>query len=298
MKYQRPFLWFILVVAALSFLVVACKKETGLKFNHQLHVVENEMSCEDCHAMQDGQMTMPDMDKCSECHDIDIDNPSEECLTCHTRESAENEYEVKTSPKPLSYQDVQFSHEYHEGIDCEECHLGIKESKKLTSLEKPRMPVCLKCHNGEEAPESCDTCHEKIRKDVPPTSHKGDWAQWHGKEAQMDRQVCYYCHQKNMCQTCHQTVKPKDHLTFVWKTEDHGIEATHDRRKCAECHVSGFCSDCHRQKPPSHKRGDWLAFDRNNGHALAARRNFRSCKVCHETNECSKCHQTIILRQP
>ena len=295
---RAPKILYLIPFFLVLVLFVACKKSTGLKFNHNLHVVENEMSCEDCHSLQDSQMSMPDMDKCSECHDIDIDNPSEECLMCHTPESAKEDYAVQEKPKPLSYADVTFGHDIHEGIECDICHIGIKENKDLTKISPPKMTVCLKCHNDEEAPKACDTCHEKIRKEVPPESHKGDWHQWHGKEAEFDRAVCLYCHQKNMCQECHQTQKPRDHLTFVWKTEDHGVEATHDRRKCAECHTAGYCSDCHRQKPPSHKRGDWLAFERNNGHAQAARRNFRSCKVCHETSECARCHETIIMRQP
>ncbi|NPA49937.1 MAG: hypothetical protein GXO20_08140 [Thermodesulfobacteria bacterium] len=289
----------VFILLALAFIVVvSCKQETGIKFNHKFHIEENDMSCEDCHTLTDGKMSLPSMDKCSECHDIDVDNPSEECLLCHTPQSAKEDYSIEQKALPKSYADVTFSHEFHEGIECNSCHKGIENSTDLKSITVPKMPVCLECHNDEEAPKSCDTCHKEIRKDVPPASHKGDWAQWHGKEADFDKAVCLYCHQKNMCSNCHQTQKPRDHLTFVWKTEDHGVEATHDRRKCAECHTAGYCSDCHRQKPPSHKRGDWMAFDRHNGHAEAARRNFRSCKVCHETAECAKCHQTIIMRQP
>ncbi len=293
---SNKLLIFLIVIGFIA--LVSCKENAGLKFNHRLHVEENEMACEDCHQAQEGKMSLPDMDKCSECHDIDVDNPSKDCLLCHTPKSAENDYAVEQKESPKSYADVIFSHEFHEGIECSSCHKGIEKNENIEKVSRPKMPVCLECHNGDEAPKACDTCHKKIRQDIAPETHKGDWAQWHGKEATFDKQVCLYCHQKNMCQNCHQTEKPRDHLTFVWKNEDHGIEATHDRRKCAECHTAGYCSDCHRQKPPSHKRGDWMAYERNNGHAQAARRNFRSCKVCHETSECAKCHETIILRQP
>lgn len=290
-----------LVLVALTIILFGCKKETDLKFSHKLHVAENEIACEDCHAAgEEGKMANPSMDKCGECHEIDMDNPSDDCLMCHSPQSAENEYAVgeAVQEKPESYHDLVFSHEFHEGVDCSSCHEGLEEGESLSQIEWPEMPTCQKCHNGDEAPASCETCHEKIRKEVPPESHHGDWEMHHGIESRFES-TCQYCHenQDRFCQDCHRTQKPKDHI-FNWKTTQHGIEATHDRRLCGTCHTASYCSDCHRsQKPISHKRGDWTAFTRENGHAEEAKRNFRSCNVCHSSDECMQCHKNIVLRQ-
>ncbi|UKL14215.1 cytochrome c3 family protein [Dissulfurimicrobium hydrothermale] len=296
------FLLIILVLIGLLLLLPGCKKEeTNLKFNHKLHVIDNQMACATCHASgEKGKLQNPGMDKCSECHEIDTDHPSEKCLLCHSVKSAAHDYEVSESvpEKPKSYKDLKFSHEYHEGVECNTCHKGIDKQDSLSQIEWPDMFVCKRCHNGKEAPITCEVCHEKIRKDIAPESHHGDWTMHHGLESRFDRS-CQFCHenQERFCQDCHRTQKPKDHI-FNWKTTQHGEEATHDRRLCTTCHTASYCSDCHRSEQPiSHRRADWMALSRENGHAEEARRNFRSCNVCHETSECMKCHQSIILRR-
>lgn len=292
-------LLFVLGVMATG--LSGCKKEGDLRFSHNLHVEENEVACDQCHKANDeGGMDNPSMDTCSECHDIDMDNPSEECLACHTPESSAKDYAVEEAgaEMPKSFKDVVFSHDVHDGVECDTCHKGVVESEKLSKIEWPEMNTCSQCHNGDDAPESCDTCHEKFRKDVPPESHHGDWAMHHGFESRFDKS-CGYCHGENgkFCQDCHRTKRPKDHI-FNWKTTQHGIEATHDRRLCATCHAASFCSDCHRsQKPISHKAGDWVVFRPEPRHAEEAIKNFRSCNVCHTTADCQACHVNMIMRQ-
>jgi len=291
----------VAMVAVLFFAISGCKKEDGsLKFNHQLHVVDNEMACSDCHAAgKDGKMENPDMDKCSECHEIDMDHPSDDCLQCHSLKSSLNDYAVEEAvpEKPRSYADVVFTHEAHDGVaECNECHEGIDKQESLQDMEWPEMTKCQECHNGDDAPSECETCHSKLRKEVAPPSHHGDWAEHHGYESRFDKS-CQFCHdQKEFCQDCHQTKKPRDHI-FNWKTTQHGEDATHDRRLCAVCHPASYCSDCHRhQKPVSHARADWMAYTRENGHAEAAKHNFRSCNVCHSSSDCNNCHQNMIMR--
>jgi len=289
----------ILTLAAIG--LAGCKKTGDLKFSHTLHVVEAEVECSQCHKVDDkGNMQNPDMDTCGECHEIDMDNPDEKCLMCHTPLSAQKDYAVeKGAPeRPESYEDVIFSHEVHDGVECNTCHEGIEKAETLKKIKWPEMTTCSQCHNDDDAPATCDTCHEKIREDVPPESHHGDWAMHHGFESRFEKS-CNYCHgeDRKFCQDCHSTKKPKDHI-FNWKTTQHGIEATHDRRLCSVCHVASFCSDCHRsQRPVSHRAGDWVAFKPEPRHAEEAIRNFRSCNVCHTTVDCLKCHSNIVLRQ-
>lgn len=291
-----------LITAFIGFLFIGCNKNNvDIKFNHNLHVVENEIECDTCHKMDDnGKMSNPDMDVCKDCHDIDEDNPSKDCLQCHSIKSAKNDYEVEETGVeiPESYKDIDFTHDPHTDYKCSKCHEGIDNTKSLKKIKFPKMTLCMQCHDGDTAPKSCDTCHTKIRKNVPPESHNGDWESQHGIESKFD-DSCVYCHGKkgDFCQKCHRTQKPKDHI-FNWKTTQHGIEATHDRKLCATCHTASYCSNCHKtEKPISHRRGDWVRFMPKPGHAEAAERNFRSCNVCHTTAECMKCHNNIILHQ-
>jgi hypothetical protein len=297
--------YLIIITLAISFglALTGCKREEGsLKFNHELHVQDNEMACSDCHAAKDdGTMENPSMDKCGECHDIDMENPSDDCLLCHTLKSYRNDYAVEedSAPeKPESYQDLIFGHDIHEGIECSTCHGDVQDQDKMSELEWPDMFTCKECHNGDDAPIECSACHEHISKEKAPESHLGDWAMMHGPASRTDRS-CGFCHENKdtFCVECHQTQKPRDHI-FNWKTTQHGQDATHDRRLCAVCHPASYCADCHRsQKPVSHARANWMSYTRENGHAEEAYRNFRSCNVCHSTGDCNECHQNIPMRK-
>jgi len=287
----------VLAVAGLGF--SACKKgETGLKFSHRFHIEEQEANCDDCHKADDeGNYSAPTMDNCKECHEIDEDNPSEECLVCHTIKGAENDYEVEEPAKPKGYADLIFSHEVHADFKCEQCHRAIATDRGLE--QGPTMKQCLACHKKEDGPQECSACHEEISAEKAPESHEQNWESRHGVAYKLNKRNCQYCHpnRQAFCEKCHRTQKPRDH-NFGWKTTGHGMEATHDRRLCATCHDAGYCVDCHRsQKPVSHRTAGWMSYRRENGHAEAAHRNFRSCNVCHETGECLQCHQNIILRK-
>ena len=203
-KEMNKLLVAILVVLVSGAGLFGCKKEGDLKFSHRLHVAENELTCDQCHkATDEGKMEDPSMDTCSECHDIDLDNPGEDCLMCHTPESSRKDYAVEEdAPElPKSFEDVEFSHEVHDGIECDTCHEGIGEVQDLRGIKWPEMTTCQQCHNGDDAPASCDTCHERLRRDVPPESHHGDWAMHHGFESRFEKS-CEYCHgkDKKFCQ--------------------------------------------------------------------------------------------------
>ncbi len=287
----------IAVLLGLSILLYGCRGETGLKFSHSFHIVEQEATCDQCHvAGKKGNYSNPSMDNCKNCHDIDEDNPSEKCLVCHTVEGAKHDYEVKEKAKPKSHTDLIFSHEVHADSNCATCHKGVAKDQDLAN--GPKMPLCINCHKAQDGPQECSACHQHINAKKAPESHQQDWETRHGQASRLDSS-CAYCHpdRQKFCESCHRTQKPRDH-TFGWKNSGHGMEATHDRRLCANCHDSGYCVDCHRnQKPVSHHRAGWMSYGRENGHGEEAHRNFRSCNVCHETGQCLQCHQNIILRK-
>lgn len=296
--HKRKLFWVGLMAIALGALVLgACKSSVGLKFSHRSHIVEQEATCDQCHKKDaNGNLAAATMADCQECHEINVNEPSKECLLCHTPESAAKDYEIERAGKPANYTDLIFSHKTHTDLACDSCHTSMGQNYNLKN--GPFMVVCLNCHKNQGAPMECEACHTVLRADQAPASHHQDWEAKHGFASRLS-DSCSYCHpnRQAFCEKCHQTEKPKDHK-FGWKTTGHGVEATHDRRTCATCHSAGYCVDCHKhQKPVSHFRGDWMAYQRDNGHGEAARRNFRSCNVCHETGECMQCHKGIILRK-
>lgn len=297
-KQKRKMIWVGLAAMALTALVLgACKQSAGLKFSHNFHIVEQEVSCDQCHKLNDDGNPLPaTMDECQECHDFNVDEPSEDCLLCHTTESADQDYEIESAEAPKGFEDLIFSHEVHADFSCESCHQSIDKDDGLE--HDPKMTVCLKCHKEQEGPAECEACHSEIREEKAPESHEQDWEARHGFASKLTNS-CVYCHtnRQAFCEKCHRTQKPMDH-TFGWKAAGHGVEATHDRQLCNNCHDAGYCIDCHKsQKPVSHFRGDWMAYRSENGHGEAAHHNFRSCNVCHETGECMACHKGIILRK-
>ena len=294
---KRKLIWAGLAAIAVAALILgACKHSVGLKFSHQFHIVEQEATCDQCHKTDDdGNRLAATMDDCQECHEFNPDEPSEDCLLCHTPESANQDYEIEKTKKPTGFADLIFSHDVHGDLSCEDCHLPADKGR---GFALPSMNACLNCHKTQDGPTDCESCHTELRAEKAPESHHQDWESKHGFASRLSNS-CSYCHpnRQAFCEKCHRTEKPKDH-TFGWKTTGHGVEATHDRRLCANCHDAGYCIDCHKhQKPVSHFRGDWMAYQSENGHGEAARRNFRSCNVCHETGECMTCHKGIILRK-
>ncbi|PLX42774.1 MAG: hypothetical protein C0608_01540 [Deltaproteobacteria bacterium] len=270
------------LLAALALFLGGCKEVgAGLTFSHDLH--RGEAECSTCHAGKDGSMRTT-MEPCKECHEIDEANPSEDCLMCHLI-GKDKGYAVNTT-KPASYADVTFEHDVHEDVDCKSCHGEVSASKSLSAEFLPTMETCQKCHNGDDAPADCSTCHTKIEQGEKPMSHTALWAKSH---SMADEASCAYCHEgQDPCMECHRTTKPSSH-TAGWKLRGHGLEATLDSDGCSECHVATYCSDCHANAPRNHRPlNGWLA----NGHGIEGSIDSDGCFVCHTSNEssCRGCH--------
>ena len=270
-----------IIVAALLVFGGCVQGLKGLKFSHQDHA--KEAACADCH----GDAARAGHAACLECHEIDQDKPSEACLTCHT----EGDYRVQ-SKRPDSYADVTFDHSSHRDEECGVCHAGASRSRKAGDQDFPGMAVCMNCHDGEQAPAECATCHTKLSKDVAPDDHTSTWLTVHGPVAQTDRVTCAYCHIETGCEDCHKIRRPRSH-TPGWKNSGHGIAAGHDRQPCATCHQADECSRCHRLQPSSHYGAQFrIPLNDQEGHAalVQQRGTTRSCRVCHEASFCAACH--------
>jgi len=261
--------------------------DTGIRFSHPQH---EAMDCADCHEISGPTAAMPGHDNCSTCHEIDMDNPSDEaCGFCHTNKDLSI-----TRTKRLT-DEIIFTHEEHveKEIACATCH---PDPDKSPLPKGPLMPFCMDCHEKTSASNTCDTCHKEIRKDTIPTKRAGVriahdapqiWENTHGQEYRFDPAYCGYCHDNDtFCQDCHQKTPPRDH-TISWRRKPHGLQASWDRNRCTVCHDEDSCRKCHENTQPESHRGGW---DRpRNKHCV-------NCHLPAQDTSCTVCHEEIDHR--
>ena len=272
-----------LAATALLILAPGCKKDKyTLNYNHNLHVVENEIECSTCHAPAPaGAMQQPDHDVCSECHDIDEDNPSTECLLCHRVKSPE-QIEVRRPTEPQT-EEIVFSHERHKYMNasCEDCHVRAASSTKSKENVLPRKEACIACHDDITAPqEDCGLCH--VESSPVNATHKSDWNLHHGMESKAASSNCLTCHSEDACIDCHQDTKPLDHNN-AWRKVTHSGEAAWNRGRCMVCHQEDFCDRCHSNtEPRSHKSSSWVSGPTVHCSQCHLPTASVGCSVCHE----------------
>jgi hypothetical protein len=332
-----------------------------LRFSHALHLDGDEMACLDCHDMVEDSMrstdsNLPLEETCFECHDPneamedpEAADPKASCDTCHPGYVPEfpdgmDDYEEtrKATRYPaaivLPNPNLKFNHKVHldKGVECSTCHGDLKSTDFATRENAlPIMGTCLSCHNGEDAPAECATCHLTLpdgRIDVKAgggeplvpagwyhaDSHDEGWLQNHRAAAQMGDGYCANCHAPKECVDCHNGVrKPLKFHPNNWQLT-HPIAARKNNPDCASCHRSQtFCVGCHQQlkvfdfrdkdrsglKPSAsgirfHPEG-WatgtLAASGPNHHSLHAQRNIRQCASCHTEQTCLSCHSSRLL---
>ena len=58
---------------------------------------------------------------------------------------------------------VYFSHRVHinAGATCETCHGPVRERDVMTKEVEHNMKSCMACHEAQQAPNACGTCHEE-----------------------------------------------------------------------------------------------------------------------------------------
>jgi len=151
------------VVGAFFTQIRSPKTYQPIKYNHRLHVIENEMECTDCHqgAKSSKLATLPSITVCLDCHD--------EALTDSKEEEKIRTFRGKGMDIPwqkiLRMPDhVYFSHYRHTvlaKIDCFTCHGRMD---KVTSppdkpLKRMRMKDCIQCHKKNKVTQDCIACH-------------------------------------------------------------------------------------------------------------------------------------------
>lgn len=240
-----------------------------INFRHNLHVVDMEMVCSDCHSgITEDKSVHPDHDVCSSCHDVEDD-----CGYCHVDPDNPESYVVEQVFE-------NFAHSKH-GAECSSCH--GKLSDLVAEPTRPMLPDCQMCHE---------------HKSVKPQSHLIPlWTRQHGEEAEFVAGDCAVCHTQSSCDECHQgenifeTPHPESWI------HDHAVEAGW-KANCLACHESNEqCLACHRvQVPVPHPFGAKHANVNDGGtHKDDVKAFPETCVTCHdlggEDPTCAKCHQ-------
>jgi len=155
----------VLVIAVVLLAVSAstAAEDQPIAFNHNIHVVKNEMQCQFCHTGVDKSPAagIPSVEKCMGCHThIATDNKEIIKLT---------EYWVNQEPIPwvrVNRQPdfVYFNHQSHfaAGVTCGSCHGDVKNMTVAKSVVNMNMGFCLDCHAEQENKDAlwdCATCH-------------------------------------------------------------------------------------------------------------------------------------------
>ncbi len=175
---------------------------------HTLHVQEQSLTCDDCHAPQ----LAIKRETCQNCHDAP---EVAKLLQTFTAEVASG---ALPAPPADHTQDFRRAHGLKAGVDplrCSKCH---------------RQSFCQDCHEGEN---------------LQGTIHPLNFRQTHGFEALGQVQDCLVCHEnREFCTDCHRQSGVINHpLGTGWANPSEGgahtEEAEANLESCLDCHDLG-----------------------------------------------------------
>ncbi len=256
----------------------------GFQFPHSQHS-EMDIECETCHE------NVPE----SQSAEDHLLPTTETCLFCH--EEDDLSFYGWEEPKPRHSGFPKYSHKAHlamKGNVCTHCH-GVLIDPTLVGTGKgwPGHDLCWECHDGKQATDACESCHEDIAR-LRPKDHHVDYVHTHQYSARESGGSCESCHrQSEFCSDCHQG----ENVLFLTHDRNylftHPQEARKQEHDCVSCHDRDlFCVDCHAAEgiaPTNHRP---LAGWSRGGHATEARRDITYCASCHPDDgaDCRGCH--------
>lgn len=152
---------------------------------------------------------LPEMDKCSVCHDGEI--AAKDCVTCHTTERSKRAGGAEPTVYSITHGE-----------------------KRLSTHGMGDLKTCDACHGSE----FCVRCHQL---ELP---HPADFPGVHGQKFLEAGAQCMKCHQKSFCDGCHQTSMPH----YPGFLPAHGeIVRKEGGRYCLDCHLREGCLNCHEK---------------------------------------------------
>ncbi len=136
--------------------------EQPVAFSHKLHAGDNRIDCQYCHtyARKSEMAGVPSLSTCINCHrNIKTDDPGPEV------QKVMDAFEAQTPIEWIRVYDlpdhVWFNHKRHiaKDITCQKCHGQVQEYVVQKKVIDHKMGICLNCHQENDAPTDCWTCH-------------------------------------------------------------------------------------------------------------------------------------------
>ncbi len=130
-----------------------------IDFPHTLHSALIP-DCTFCHrtAHTEAAAGLPALQQCMFCHQVAGREREEVQKLLAAWDDGETIDWVRVHQVP---DHVQFVHEAHirAGFDCSTCHGAVQEMERVRQVRDLRMDDCVACHQENNAPTDCTTCH-------------------------------------------------------------------------------------------------------------------------------------------
>jgi c(7)-type cytochrome triheme protein len=197
------------------------------KFNHKLHVVDQGLSCKECHEalykkkFVTQEEIVPKMEYCFQCHDNST--ATQYCMMCHVNSTKPDDHRK-------NWDKLHGKKANSRAKECQQCH---------TSKE-----FCLRCHK------------EKI---AIPRYHNPNYEMMHRNESRISLKNCRACHSDRQCRDCHKirgvdykitNLKKRHPLGWTNRLSSnfHAKKARLNLASCTTCHTKNECNYCHFSK--------------------------------------------------
>lgn len=271
-------------------LLTGCDEdEYTLKFSHHLHVIDNEMTCDECHG-EGGQPSFSTLshETCIDCHD---EPEAKEirpntCGYCHVGNLGEILRARRAEPQPE--RSPIFVHTDALADKCSDCHGDLLAEDLVFVPRLKRDDIVRIRDEAHRSGQDCLMCHVDMDPGQVPDSHHQFWMRRHGMFGMQDDAACSVCHTENACKECHSTMQPVSHNN-MWRLKTHGVQASWERQTCMICHEVDSCVACHSEARPRSHRGRWSETHCYGCHTDAT--PGEGCVVCHEEGNNVLLHQ-------
>lgn len=152
----------VLTLAALAWVLAGSDAPIAqpVVFSHRVHAAEVGIDCQFCHAYarRSSFAGLPAVATCRGCHLV-VKPESEAVQPIHQAWERQEPIEWMQVHDVAEF--VRFDHSAHisRGVQCATCHGDVAAMETAQRRVSHTMGFCLDCHQRNEAPTDCLTCH-------------------------------------------------------------------------------------------------------------------------------------------